>query len=434
MKLLRNILDKIPDSLLTYGLIAVCIVSAFFFTSRFIEPGAPDVVRLAAGSKTGAYYQYAQKYAAYLKAHRVNLEIIETAGALENLELLEAGKVDVAFVQSGLSKKLPLTKVQALGALYYEPLWVFTRKGSQIETIQDLKGKNISIGGVGSGTRAVSEDILEANNISRSNSRYFGYKMPQLFEALKTGKIEAAFIVGLYGASTVQKFLNEEDFSVLSFERALAYSKNFRAFAPITMPEGLVDIGKDLPPKDIDLVSPVAILAVHDDFYGALKSLFMSMMTETHDKEGPFSDYGDFPSRGHIDLPLASEAERYFEHGSNFLQKYLPFWLADLVDRLKIMLIPLIGVLLPLMKVAPPTYRWRIRYKIYRWYKDLKHLEEQGMESKNKAELDDLIKSLDDIDIEAKRTKVPLSYTDALYDLRLHIKLVRDHLSELKGA
>lgn len=423
----------IPEFIKTYGFIAVLIFAGFYTAAQFIEPPPPSKLTLAVGAKGGAYYEFGLKYQEFLKQeHKLDVKLVETNGALDNLALLNEGSVDAGFIQTGIRSAKNALNVEALGAIYYEPLWVFLKPDLTINDLGELKGLSISIGKPGGGTFVVSRRVLEANNVTRDNTNFMRYETTDdLFNSLKAGQIDAAFMAGGYTSPKVQRFLSEKSFTLMHFKRAEAYAKNYPYLAHVVLPEGLVDLQHNIPGFDTHLISPSAVLAVNKDFHGALTSLLVQTSHDIHNVSGPFNDLHEFPNMTHVDFTFAEQATRYFEHGPSFLQRYVPFWVADMMDRLKVMLIPLLGLLFPLMKIAPPTYRWRIRSKIYKWYKDLKRIETLGIEGIDKKTANELIGELERIDSESKQTSVPLSYADALYDLRLHIKLVRSHIEEL---
>lgn len=419
----------IPDSLLTYGLIFVLIAASFYTASHFIEPAPPRSFTLAAGSKAGAYYAFAEDYKQNLEKNGTEVNILSTTGSLENIRLLKDGKADFAFVQSGLAAGIDegVEDLKSLGSLYFEPLWIFTRRDFQSNSLLDMEGLNLAVGGIGTGTREISVKLLEATGIDSEQTQLLDIGGLEAFNALSNRAVDVVFISAGISSDVVQQFLNEPEFRLFSERRAIAYDKKYPYLSYLTLPEGVLDLARNIPPRETELLASAALLVAGPSAHQTLRALLVHTAHDIHDQETPYVQEVDFPSSQFSDIPLASEAQRYYEHGPSFLQRYLPFWVADLADRLKVMLIPLITIMFPLMKIAPPTYRWRIRSKIYKWYKDLKKAE--GLHSDaSQRDLDEALKLLDDMDHEAKHTPVPLSYTDALYNLRMHISLVRDKL------
>jgi hypothetical protein len=219
----------------------------------------------------------------------------------------------------------------------------------------------------------------------------------------------------------------------MSFARAGAYTRLHHFLSAVSLPEGVIDMQANLPPRDTVLLAATANLVVRDGFHPALVSLLLQIATRTQSSGGLFERPGNFPNSANLEFPLNEDARRFYEHGPPFLQRYLPFWSASLIDRLKIMLLPLLTLLLPLVKIMPPMYRWRVRKKIYRWYRELQLLDDASHEHPDDAVQAELLKKLDTIEEEVRKVSVPLSYADELYSLRLHIGLVRNSLTDRSG-
>ncbi len=420
----------IPETVKTYGLIAVIIICSFWFAARFIEPTPPKEMTIAAGAVGGDYYRYATQYKEALAAQGMTLHILETAGSMENIDLLKDGKADLAFIQSGLANEENAAYIEALGGLYFEPIWVFMRNeiGSG-KDLQKLKNARIAIGAAGSGTNESARQLITLNKMDKTTT-LLEISGEEAVSALKSGKVQAAIFVAKPSAEIIQKQMRDKTLHLLSFQRANGYTSTYPFLSKVTLSEGVIDMAENIPAQDIALLSPIAQLTAHKDFHGALKTLLVSTSMDIHKDPTLLSKKGRFPTLDYVDMPVASEAARYFKYGPNFLQRFLPFWLADMISRMVVMLIPLLGVMLPLIKLASPTYRWRTRSKIYKWYKSLKKMEEKA--TTGDTDIAEALASLSKIDKEVKKTIVPLSYADELYNLRLHIQMIKDHLKRLK--
>ena len=161
-----------------------------------------------------------------------------------------------------------------------------------------------------------------------------------------------------------------------------------------------------------------------------LPHVLMAAADDLHRSGGLLERYGQFPSPEYLDLPHSEEAERYFESGPTFLRRVLPFWAASLAERLMVMLVPLLALLIPLLRIMPPVYRWRIRYRIYRWYRELLTIDPLVREQDAAPPADPAagLRALERIEEEVAKVHVPLSYADQLYTLRMHMELVRERL------
>lgn len=407
------------------------LVAGFWLASRFIQPAPPDTLILSSGGEGGAYQRFAAAYKDVLA--RYNIKVVEnpSAGAVENLADLRDGKieVDAAFYQGGISRPTEDDELVSLGGLYYEPLWVFYREGlfpqGEPDRLTQLKGKRIAIGGQATGTRHLALELLHANGIDAKNTRLLeagGLDLPRAFAA---GRIDAAFVVGPTQSAAVWTLLFTPGIKPMSLTHADAYTRRFPYLSKIVLPQGAVSLERNLPARDITLVASMATILVREDTHPALLGLLAQAASEIHGGPGVFQRPGDFPKPMAVDFPLSKEAERYYKSGKPFLQRYLPYWAATLIDRTMVMLIPVFALLLPLLKLAPSAYSWRVRSRIYRRYGELKFLESEVEREPEKHTQPEWLARLDAIEADVNRMPTPLAYADMLYTLRSHIDLVR---------
>ncbi len=403
--------------------LALFVLVGFFVAYRFVDPAPPDRVVLATGPAGGAYATFGEAYRHRLADFDVELELRETAGSAENLRLLRTGAVDVAFVQGGVARDEDRVSLESLGSLFYEPLWIFLRAGTTAARLTDLEGRRIAIGPEGSGTRAVAGELLARNGL---RGPFSVEDVAKSAEALSSGEIDAAFMIAGADSPVVRRLLLAEGVTPFSFRRAEAYTRTHRFLAHVTLPEGMIDYARNLPASDVELVAPTANLVVRDALHPALVDLLVQAADALHGPGGVFEAPGEFPSPHAIDLPLNAEAHRFYEYGPPFLQRYLPFWLATLVDRLKVMLIPLVALLIPVFRLFPPIYRWRVRSRIYRWYTELREIDPRN---RSEFDLDAAIAEADRIEREVSEVEAPASYAQELYDLHLHLEFVQRQLA-----
>jgi len=410
----------------------------FAIAYQFVEPAPPKKIVISTGAESGAYYQFAQRYATILAKNGITLEVRASAGSLENIDRLKSGEVQIGFVQGGVvpPKADPDAEddsgLLSLGSVFYEPVWVFYRDDKALTRLTELKGKRIAIGQEGSGVRQLAQQLLNANEIPAGD-----HLVPlaglAAAEELQQGRIDAAFIIAAESAPVIQVLIRSPGVKLMSFAQDRAYQRRFPFLTKLTFPRGVADLVRDYPPDDIKVLAPTANLIVRDDLHPALQALLLQAASEIHGKSGFFQDAGEFPSYKDQMLPLSPEAARYFKSGASFLQRYLPFWLAVLVDRLIVMLVPIFVLLIPLLKVAPAIYTWRVRRKVFRCYGELKFLEEDLNHHFDRAKLAEYHARLDALDEEASLLRVPLGFTDLVYTLREHVNLVR-HILEKKES
>lgn len=420
------------DSARTFGLGLLISIVGFVVAYQFVEPAPPSTIRMATGSPLGAYQLFAERYRKLLAAQGIRLELVATEGSVANLRLLKDGAsgVDVAFVQGGTAPAVEPDGLVSLGGLFHEPFWVFMRAGEEVRRLADLKGRRLAVGTEGSGTRIVALRLLEENDIAPGDATLFPLAGPEAHVALQSGDIDAAFVVASPKAPIIEAMLKDPTLRLMSFEQAEAYTLRTRYLSTVRLPMGVVDLAENLPPTEVSLVAPAATLVARDDLHPALMSLLLLTAQRIHEAGGLFEAPGAFPSARFVEFPLSEEAERFFRSGPPLLQQYMPFWAANLADRLKVMLIPVITLLFPLAKILPPVYRWRVTSRIYRWYRDLLAIEAAAARVETPEACRDLRRRLKKIDDEVQHLAVPLSYADTAYSLRMHVRMVRDALAQ----
>jgi TRAP transporter TAXI family solute receptor len=419
---------------LLVGAAALLIIAlAFWFTFRFVRPAPPDEFVISTGAEGGAYSLYAQRYAEALARERITVRTRASSGSVENLKRLadpESG-VNVAFIQGGVGDPAQHPELVTLAALYYEPLWVFYRGKRELTLLSGLIGKQVAIGPEGSGTRALALSLAAAAGITQQVKAFLPLGGGEAADALIAGRIDAAMFVSGPEADVVQRLLRAKGVRLMSLSHADALSRRFPYLAAVTLPRGAVDLSRDLPSRDVKLVATTAFLVAREDFHPALVSVLLQAAYRAHRAGGVFQRPGEFPAAREGDFPLSDTAERYFRSGPPFLQRYMPFWVANLIERLIVLLVPLIAVAIPVMRVFPGVYAWRVRMRVFRWYRELRSLESEAEQGLAPEHVRALLARLDAIQEGVNRTRVPLSYSDYLYNLKLHIDMVRARLEHL---
>jgi len=412
----------------------VLVGGATWLAYQFVEPAPPDTLRVASGSTQGAYHAFALELAAEFETEGIAFQVIETEGSIENLALLKAGKVDLAFVQSGLAVAAEHPTLRSLASLYYEPLWIFSTRQPRPERITDLAGLRVAIGPEGSGTRRVALQLLEANGIAPEALTLMPFSDTEAADELLAGRIDAAFVISSVDGAMVRALLGSPGVTLMDFTRAEAYARRYPFFNRLVLPAAVIDLQADIPSRDIDLVAAAATLVSREQVHPALIGLAMQAADRVFARTTLFSGAERFPSADFVDLPLARAAERHFRYGPPFLQRYLPFWAANLIDRLKLLALPLIALLLPLSRLLPPAYRWTVRKKVFRWYEEVQRIDQRASDDTRPAALSACLADLARIEDDARDVVVPLGYAHELYALRQHIDLLTQQIERRPGV
>ncbi len=404
----------------------------------FVEPAPPDTVVIATGSQDGLYYAFGEAYSEVFQENGVTLDVRSTAGSIENYSLLEEENgIDLAIVQGGTAdeRTRDASGLETIASLYLEPVWVFYRDADELDELRQLGGKRIAVGAVGSGTRAIALELLQANGVvgeaaDSPRTALLDEGGIAAADKLRDGTIDAAFFVISPRSEIVRNLLHDDDVRLMSFERQDAYRRLYPYLSSVTLPPGVVDLANNLPSQPVKLIAPTANLVATPELHDAFVPLLLKAAAASHESGDLLAEKGQFPSLKYIEFPPNEAAEQYFKSGPSFLQRYLPFWVASLLDRTKIMLLPLLTLLIPLLKVAPPVYRWRIRSRIYKWYGVLRNIDQQMRQGESAEMLREHVTTLRTMERELNEVTVPLSYMEEFYNLRLHIDLVQRRLLE----
>ncbi len=426
---------SIKDLSGTYGVAAVLIFGSLFVAYQFVDPAPPREIVLATGEDGGAYQGIGAQYARILGRNGISVTLKATAGSVENLELLGSDSgVHLALVQSGLAEDYASPGVMALGSLYFEPLWLFIRDEIEVEHLGDLAGTRVSVGIEGSGTRAVGMSLLAANGVDASNTRILDLPLADAIDGLAKMDIDAAFIVASPESVVIRQIIRQPGVHLYEFDRGGAYARLYPFLSPVLLPEGVLDLAANLPSTDVTTVAPTAMLAARTDLHPALVDLLLIAASEIHGRSSVLSDPGQFPTARYVDLPVSEEATRFYKYGPPFLQRVLPFWAATLVDRLKVMLLPLLALAIPLMKLMPPLYRWRIQSRFLRLYDEIQSLDPDYTDNLSGSDISRNLQELDRINHAVTSITVPRTYKSDLYKLRRDIDLVRRRLQSVVAS
>jgi TRAP transporter TAXI family solute receptor len=413
--------------------VAVLIVAVLWYVIAALRPIPPRTVTMATGPEGGAYYDVGKLYRELLAHQGIELQLLPTAGSVENLARLRdpQSNVQVSFLQSGTTRVKESPGLESLGTVFYEPLWFFYRTEYRAKGIQGLRGKKISIGPEGSGTRLIALKLLALNGIDQSFAQLLSLMPQQAGEKLLRNEIDAAFMLTSWDSPVVQQLIASKNVELASFPRTDAYIALYPFLNKLTVPAGVGDLAKNRPPTDVILFAPKASLVVRQDLHPAIQYLLLDAAEKIHSGPGIFQKAGQFPAAESIDLPLSDEARKFYKSGQPFLQRHLPFWLAVMVDRLLVLLIPLVGVIYPLVRFAPALYGMQMQRRIFRLYGELRFLE-RDLESYGTGQnIGDLSSRLDRLEEKANRLRVPVFYSNMLYTLRMGISLVRERMKRI---
>jgi hypothetical protein len=329
-----------------------------------------------------------------------------------------------------------------MGRVAYEPLWVFYRGAEPLTQLSQLRGKRILVGPAGSGTHQLATKLLTASGVTAETATLVPMELPDYVQALETGAADAGFLALAADAQTVQRLFRTPGVQLMSFAQADGYSQRFPFLSRLDLKQGVVDFARNVPPADTALVATKLALVVNDSLHSAITSLLAEAVLAVHaqpqlDANGEaklFQNVGVFPITADPEFPLAYDAGRVYKSGPAFLQRYLPFWLATFLERMAIMLVPLVGLLIPAMRITPSIYPWLVRRRLLHWYRELRKVEAGLGKGASPEQLSQKMDDLDRIDEGVRATPIPQNFSDQFYQLRAHIHVVRRRLSVMKAG
>ena len=442
---LRYTLLSIRDLTVSVGPFLILAIVLLALAYLWLDPTPPKRVVLATGPAQSAYDEFGKRYAKALASQQIEVVLLPSEGSSANLQLLREGKADLGFVQGGSiggsdgsdspSMQNQDDSVESLGSLFVEPVWLFYREeaakkvnaSATLSTLAELNGLRVNVGTAGSGVPNLVNKLLEINRIDPATIKKSQLEQTPAAMAFLAGELDAIVFASAPESLMVQMLLQTPSVKLMSFAQSEAYSRRLPFLSPVVLPRGVVDLAGDVPAQDVRLVASTTALLTRSETHPTLVQLFSQTSQTIHGTAGWFNRARDFPNATHSEFALSKEADRNLKQGAPLLQRYLPFWMANLIERMWLALGIIVAILLPLSRIIPPMYKFRIRSRIFKWYGQLRHIEEQIVQQPDAAAK--LRTELDSLDARVGTISVPLSYADELYALRSNIALVRQKLS-----
>jgi TRAP-type uncharacterized transport system substrate-binding protein len=417
-------------AILSTALLTFAVIALGVFLFFYLAP--PHTIIMTSGPKGSTFERYAEKYVKILRQKGVTLKLLPSEGSVENIKRLAdpSSKVNVGFVQGGVYKDMKTDRLVSLGSVSYAPLFVFYRSGSNMERLSQLAGQRIAVGEVGSGTHTLSLVLLAANGIEPGGStKLLETDSDEAAKAILSGKVDAIFLMGdSVSTDLIRQLLHSDGIRLFDFTQADAFARRIAYLNKITLPKGSIDFGKGTPAHDVFLLAPTVELIARENLHPALSDLLLEAAVEVHSGPGLFRTKGEFPAPIEQEIRISNDASRFYKSGKSFFYRYLPFWLASIVNLIIVVLVPVIVLLLPGLRLIPALYRWRFRSRIFRWYRALMVIERDLFTELAPDKRKELLEKLDNIEEEVNRMKVPASFADQFYVLRGHITFVHTRL------
>ena len=396
-KAIRYTLLSIRDLAVSAGPFIVLAVTLLVLAYWWMDPNPPKRVTLATGPAQSAYEEFGKRYTKALAAEGIEVITVPSDGSAANLQLLRDGKVDLGFVQGGTSDytESDEEKLSSLGSLFVEPVWLFYQEASArkstltatLSALTQLQGLRINMGTPGSGVPSLMGKLLESNRIDTATLKISTLAQTPATVAFLNSELDAIVFASAPESLMVQMLLQTPGVKLMNFAQSEAYSRRFPFLSPTRLPRGVVDLAGNVPPEDVRLVAPTTALITRNTTHPALLQLFALAGNQIQGGAGWFKRAREYPNIENNELPIAKEAERAIKSGPPLLQRYLPFWVANVVERMWLAMGIIIAIMLPLSRIIPPMYAFRVRSRIFRWYGQLRDIEHRADEAKDTAPL-----------------------------------------------
>lgn len=421
------------DAVATIGPIVLLTALAVWAALYLVRPAPPSSITIAGGPENSNFRNIAAQYEKILARNGVELKIVPSLGSLDSLKKLAGGEVDLAFVQSGVTLESGTDELVSLGTMFRQPVSIFYRSEKPFERLSQMDGMRIAVGREGSGTRFIALALLKGNGLEpdTGKTQFLDLEGEAAREALRAGQVDAIFLSGDSAAvKTVRSLLREPGVRLFDFTaQGEAYERRFRYLNRLELPPGAFDLGNNLPDRRITMMAPTVELLSHRDLHPALTDLLVEAAQEIHSRSSLMQNPREFPHPIEHDYPMSEDAARYYKSGKSFAYRFLPFWLASLVSRALVVLLPLLVILIPGMRFAPALYAWRVNRRLYKRYGEMMALERAAQEPMTPEQRAALVQRLDEIEKSVINVKMPGAFADQSYIMRRHIKFVRDSLS-----
>jgi TRAP-type uncharacterized transport system substrate-binding protein len=421
--------------LLLVALPAAAVLAIFYVVYSLVDPLPPRRLVIGAGIAGSGYDNFARRYARVLARDGIDLEIRNTAGAVENLDLLRdpASKVQAALTTVGFARPDDSDHLASLGGVFDAPIFVFYKSAERVTQFAQLRGKRLAIGTAGTSIRPLILQVLKAGGAAEAPTRFVDMDYDRAIDALIAGEIDVAIFPSQLDTGLLRRALTAPDVRLMNVAQAEAIAKTVPGIKHVVLWQGLIDLTHDIPDADVNLLASGNSLLVRKDLHPALQYLLLEAIREVHSAPGPFNRLGEFPAEQPNDLPLSLTAQSFYRSGPTFWQRYTSFWLTSLLDRILFFVVPVVAALIPVIGFTSRLYRWLAVRRIVRLHRALGGLERELAQSEDKAQLAQHQARLSEIESVVRTLKVAPPFEVDLHRLRIHLRMVQDHIGRMAG-
>jgi uncharacterized protein len=411
---------------------AAFVLAVLYIAYRLVDPLPPRHLAIAAGAAGSGYDNFARQYALILARHGVELEVRNSAGAVENLDLLldATSGVQAALATFGVTQPRDEDILYSLGGIYDAAIFIFYRNAEPITQFAQFRGKRLSIGVPGTALRSVILQVLKATNASDASTHLSDLDPTEAIDALIAGEIDVAMFPSPLDGILLQRALAAE-IRLMNVAQAEAIAKTVPGLKHVVLWRGLISLARDIPDSDVDLLASRNRLLVRKDLHPALQYLLLEAMREVHWAPGPFNRLGEFPAEQPNDLPLSPTAAAFYRSGPTFWQRYTSFWFTSLLNRIVFFVIPVAAMLIPVIGFAPRFFRWLYVRRINRLHRALGNVERELAQSVDRCRFVEYQTRIVEIESAVRLLKVARPFEVDLQRLRIHLRMVQEDISRM---
>jgi len=406
----------------TLGLAASVWLALWYFI-----PAPPTTITMAVGFKGGAFDHIAERYSEKLALRKLTLNVRYTEGVFDSVKLLNDPNsgIDAALLFAGITNGASAPNLMSLGRINYAPYWIFYRGAKQMDRLTDLKGKRVIINPA---VRGVIAPLLSLHGVNPANTTIQVSPGVVASKALVNGQADVVFLPPQeMDGHEVLPLLRNPDIRLLNVAQADAMVRLFPAVSRLVLPQGVVDLERNIPATDVNLIASANVVVVRKGLHPELIYLLAQTLQEVHGNAGVCQKTGEFPTQTDPEFPVATVAQDFYRNGPSLLQRYLPFWTISYAKRIAAILVAAIAVVIPLLTYTPRLYGWLLSLRLAKLYQRLRIVDAQLKASLTVDQVTVLQIELEDID--RATNSLPMRHSDLFFELLMHIRFTRTELA-----
>ena len=409
---------------------ASCLGGVIWLALEIAIPAPPTKITIAGSFKGGHYEALGLRYKDILARSHLKVDVRATDGALENLRLLNDphSGIQAAFMQGGIANGEQAPDLLSLGRIDHQIFWLFHPADETLSDLTQLKGKRIALGPTGSGTRTVSEKILNVGGVTSENTTFLSLTPQSAVNALNDGAVDALFLNFSPDSPILQALLRSPKYRPMSFTDAEALTRIFPFLVRLVMPRGVVDYETKVPASDVILIATTNVVLVRKELHPSIIDLLVQTMVEVHSAPGIFRRIGEFPTSTDPEYPVAEEASDFYKNGPSFLNRYFLPWVTNYFKRAIALVLTAIAIIVPVFSYSPRLYKWLVEYRLRGLYRHLRKIEASLQKNLTAPDIVALEDEIETLDRDIINLGVPTRHSDLYFMIKSHLNLVRTRI------